>query len=113
MLITIAIAITTVTITVASSCIHEENGPTWEVLCDLFSRVFLRYLAANVGNWYKDKNRVGCYMCKSCYVCFNRKKLKDGTVTILSTRKRRDAYSRDSSNRVCLSCFADQSSGDW
>ena len=61
-------------------------------------------------NWYKDKLRSpGHFMCKSCYVCLNRKKTKSLVPTV---RRRRKPLIRDS-KRWCENCDSRQSSGDW
>ena len=87
------------------------------------------------GNWYKDKERPGCYMCKSCYVCLNRKKRKSISGpnadtpyaspplqtsptspqnAMLQIRQRRKPSNREElQNRVCASCTSNHSSGDW
>ncbi|KAJ3359935.1 hypothetical protein HDU91_004765 [Kappamyces sp. JEL0680] len=77
------------------------------------------------GNWYasgadvryKDKSRPGQYMCKSCYVCLNRKRggvAKSGADGHAPVRQRRRPVVREEfHDRVCIGCASNHSSGDW
>ena len=90
------------------------------------------------GNWYKDKEQEGEYLCKSCYVCLQRKKRKlEKTKEVergsdfldISTyrvamfqvrqrRRRQNTIIRKEMSildgvRRCVQCHSSHSSGDW
>lgn len=88
------------------------------------------------GNWYKHKDqKTGGYMCKSCYVCLNRRlktMKKSGPVdihaaisSVLESKRNRSMSSTSAANRralsgikrnegkVCARCGSSKSSGDW
>ena len=54
-------------------------------------------------------------MCKSCYVCFNRKKkgLKQLPLTLKIRQRRKPVYREESNFRTCVGCQSGHSSGDW
>lgn len=87
------------------------------------------------GNWYKNKEKPGAYICKSCYVCLNRQKrnsiiksmnaapdpyMTTNFTTPSPMRKRHASHaahttinSHISTMRVCAGCQSPASSGDW
>ncbi|KAJ3342698.1 hypothetical protein HDU91_000500, partial [Kappamyces sp. JEL0680] len=71
------------------------------------------------GNWYRDKLRPGQYMCKSCYVCRNRKLKKtapDAVILDAEVARRKKVpggLKKDIPSRICSTCAATHSSGDW
>ena len=88
------------------------------------------------GNWYKHKDHnTGGYMCKSCYVCLNRRlktMKKAGPVdmhaaisSVLESKSKRSISLTSAAHRravlgikrnegkICVLCGANRSSGDW
>ena len=72
------------------------------------------HLSLSLINRYRDKHRPGEYMCKSCYVCLNRKKGgKNGLEAGVVRQRRRPVVREDFQDRICNGCESSHSSGDW